>query len=76
MEHAADVFAKELVERLEAARNQHRYDRLALIASPRFLGRLRAGMGKELRALVSDEIDKDLSKADTRAIAEHLPARH
>lgn len=72
VDHAVDVFARDLAERLEKARKGHRYDRLALIAAPRFLGKLRGSMGKDLRATVGEEIDKDLSQADARTIAGHL----
>lgn len=72
VDHAVELFAKDLVERLEKGRNDHRYDRVALIAAPRFLGKLRDKMGKDLRALVGQELDKDLSHADARTIASHL----
>src|SRR5207249_4988981 len=40
-EHATELFAKRVGDYLDKARTAHRYDRLHLIAPPKFLGRLR-----------------------------------
>jgi protein required for attachment to host cells len=69
VDHDTDLFAGELVSRLDKARAEHRYSRLYVVSPPRFLGKLRERMGKELRGLVRGELDKDLSKADEPAIA-------
>jgi protein required for attachment to host cells len=73
-EHATELFAKRVGDYLDKARTAHRYDRLHLIAPPKFLGRLRKELGKEVQKLVSDELPKDLSWLDARDIARHLDA--
>lgn len=65
-EHVAEMFAKRIAEYLEKARNQHRYDRLHVVAPPKFLGALRKAFGKEVKKLVAEEIPKDLSWISAR----------
>jgi protein required for attachment to host cells len=64
--HVAEMFAKRIADYLDKARNQHRYDRLHLVAPPKFLGALRKELGKEVRKLVAEEIPKDLSWINAR----------
>jgi protein required for attachment to host cells len=71
-EHATELFAKRVGEYLDKARTAHRYDRLHLIAPPRFLGQLRKELGKEVEKLVTDELPKDLSWLSARDIERHL----
>ena len=73
-EHATELFAKRVGEYLDKARTAHRYDRLHLIAPPKFLGQLRKELGKEVQKLVTEELPKDLSWLDARDIARHLRA--
>ena len=67
-EHATELFAKRLGDYLDKARTAHRYDRLHLIAPPKFLGRLRKELGKEVQKLVAEELPKDLSWLNARDI--------
>jgi protein required for attachment to host cells len=67
-EHATDLFAKRLGDYLDKARTDHRYDRLHLVAPPRFLGLLRKALGKEVQKLVTEELPKDLSWLDAREL--------
>jgi protein required for attachment to host cells len=67
-EHFTELFAKRLGEYLDKARTAHRYDRLHLIAPPKFLGQLRKELGKEVEKLVTDELPKDLSWLKARDI--------
>jgi protein required for attachment to host cells len=60
-EHATDLFAKRVGVYLDKARTEHRYDKLVLVAPPKFLGALRKELGKEVEKLVVDELPKDLS---------------
>lgn len=64
--HVAEMFAKRLGDYLEKARTQHRFDRLHLVAPPKFLGALRKELGKEVQKLVAEEIPKDLSWVSAR----------
>lgn len=61
VEHAVELFAKRIGDYLDKARNEQRFDRLHLVAPPRFLGVLRKKLGKEVGKLVLKEVPKDLS---------------
>ena len=75
-EHATELFAKRVGDYLDKARTAHRYDRLHLIAPPKFLGRLRKELGKEVQKLVAEELPKDLSWLNARDIqAQYLDRR-
>jgi protein required for attachment to host cells len=71
-EHETELFAKRIAEHLDKARTQQRYDKLYLVAPPKFLGLLRKKLDKEVEKRVVDEIDKDLSWFDPRDIARYL----
>ena len=61
VEHTVQIFSKRIGDYLEKARTDHRYDRLYLVAPPKFLGLIRKELGKEVEKLVSDDLAKDLS---------------
>jgi len=71
-EHATELFAKRLGEYLDKARTAHKYDRLHLVAPPKFLGQLRKELGKEVQKLVTEELPKDFSWLKTRGLEERL----
>ena len=71
-EHATELFVKRVSDYLDKARNAHRYDRLHLVASPKFLGQLRKELGNEVQKLVSEELPKDLSWVNTRDLQQRL----
>lgn len=59
------LFAHKLVETLERALADDRYDALVIIAPPTTLGDIRTAMSSRLRAAVISEIAKDLTKASS-----------
>ena len=67
-EHETELFAKQIDRFLDQARIKKRYDRLFVLAPPKFLGLLRRNLDKEVEKLVRDEIDKDLSWFDAMSI--------
>ena len=67
-----ECFARELADELERGRTGNRYERLCIIAPPRFLGRLREAMSKELEKLVSQSVPKDLVALDPASMARYL----
>jgi protein required for attachment to host cells len=71
-EHSVSMLAKRVDEYLEKARNERRYDRLVIVAPPKFLGTLRKELGKEVAKLVTEEVPKDLSWLNARQIEQHL----
>lgn len=72
VEHIAQKFALELAELLNKGRVTHSYDKLILIAEPKFLGLLRAALDKSTAALVSHTISKDLPHVNEEGIAKYL----
>jgi protein required for attachment to host cells len=71
-EYETEVFVRQLRDYLDKARNAHRYDRLHLVAPPKFLGQLRKELGAEVQKLVSDELPKDLSWLSTRELEQRF----
>jgi protein required for attachment to host cells len=59
----AAKFSKEIGRYLDKARMKNRYDRLYLVAPPRFLGMVRKELGKEVQKLVRDDLDEGLMEA-------------
>jgi protein required for attachment to host cells len=74
-DYEAERFARELVEHLEAYRNQHTFDRLCVAAPPSLLGTMRTLYSPALAKLVDEEIDKNLVALRPDAIREQLPYR-
>jgi protein required for attachment to host cells len=60
-EHETELFAKRVGDYLDKARVEHRFDRLHLVAAPKFLGQLRKELDPEVRKLVTEALPKDLS---------------
>jgi protein required for attachment to host cells len=75
LEHSTDLFSKRVGEYLEKARTQRKYDRLYLVAPPKFLGKLRKNLGREVEKLVTDELDKDLYRANARELERYFASR-
>ena len=67
-------FARDLADHLEKAANEHRFDRLVLVAAPRALGDLRGLLPKTVQGKVVAQIDKDLTNIPTRDLGKHLDA--
>lgn len=61
VQHEVRQFARELGRRLDAAAAQHRFQHLALVAAPRFLGLLRDSLDKHTRQLVTAEVAKNVA---------------
>ncbi|WKE67006.1 host attachment protein [Gallaecimonas kandeliae] len=74
-DHEAEVFAKEIGDKLESFRQGKAYGRLLLVAAPRFLGQLRSALSPATSALVSLSLDKELTRLLPGQIAEHLPPK-
>ena len=70
--HAKHEFARELTHYLEHERTQGAYDALIVVAPPQFLGDLRSTMSDNVRKLVSQEINKDLSMLPAHELEGHL----
>ena len=71
-EHATELFAKRVGDYLDKARTERRYDKLVIVAPPKFLGTLRGKLGKETAKLVVDELPKDLSWLNERELERYF----
>ena len=71
-EHIAQQFALELAEMLNKGRLTNTYDKLVLIAEPKFLGVLRAALDKNTESLVSQTVNKELLDIKEQDLAEYL----
>ncbi|HVL36374.1 MAG TPA: host attachment protein [Burkholderiales bacterium] len=71
--HEAIQFAGRIVQRLEAARAGHEFERLAIVAAPELLGLLRDKLTPGLRALVVHEADKNITRLDPKDIRSRIP---
>ena len=68
----AESFATIVATRLADARRAGRYERLRIVAAPRFLGLLRKALPREVAECVVDDEDKDLVQLDRRSLTERL----
>jgi len=71
--HESGLFARRVVEELEKARREERFERIVLIAAPAFLGHLREALPESLRSSLAAEVDKDLVRQPAEAIQAHVP---
>lgn len=65
-------FAHTLAERLEAAVDRNRVERLVIVAPPQLLGDVRTAMSETLRRAVASEVDKDLAMMPPHELERHL----
>jgi protein required for attachment to host cells len=68
----ADRFALELSKELDHGRGANSYERLILVASSPFIGLLNGRLSSHVRALVSETIEKDYTKATEKELGGHL----
>lgn len=59
---------------LERGHHQRRYKELVFIAAPKFIGRLRKILPKQLKSCVSEELSKDIAGWSTPEIRTYLKA--
>ena len=71
-EHIAQQFALELAEMLNKGRLTNAYDKLVLIAEPKFLGVLRAALDKNTESLVIQTDNKELLDVKEDELSEYL----
>ena len=70
--HEAEIFAKQIADKLEHGRVNHAYNKLILVAPPAFLGALRQAMNDHVVNLVSKSLDKNLVAENETVIREHV----
>ena len=70
--HLEEEFMRRVAGELDRAAEAKYYDRLVLVAPPRALGMLRAGLGSHASALVSRELHKDFVHLPEPELEGHL----
>jgi protein required for attachment to host cells len=70
--HESQIFAKEIVDRIVAAKLQNEFSELVLIAPPRFLGTLRKSLSAIHTTVTYRSINKDVAGHDTTVIEKLL----
>lgn len=68
----AEGFARSLADALGRALDERAYDRLVLVAEPRFLGMLRGALNAQTAAAVVGSVAKELPLASAAAVRESL----
>ena len=68
----AEVFAKEVAQYLEAARQRREFGQVTLVAPPLFLGTLRDALSAPLTKLVGHELHKDYTHLNGDQLRTHL----
>jgi protein required for attachment to host cells len=68
VEHENDLFAHTLARYLDDARKANSYNRLYLIAPPKFLGLIRASLEDEVKKMVHGELQKDISTLSAQEV--------
>jgi protein required for attachment to host cells len=71
--HQVEIFARELCQDLERSSRADRVHKIYLIAAPKFLGLIRASLGKACAELVCGELPKDLINHSIAEIRKQLP---
>lgn len=71
-EHVVAAFAKALADKLRQGRVQNQFERLVLVAPPRFLGLLRSSLDGPTSQLVVGSLDKDLANSKDSELVEQL----
>ncbi len=69
----AEIFAHELCIEIDKLRRTSDLRRIYLVASPKFLGLLRASISKQCVDLLAGEINRDLVTHSIEDIRTHLP---
>ncbi len=68
-------FARDLANKLDAARKANKFKQLILVAAPGFLGNLRSKLNPQIQNMVSFELAKNLAHLNADDIRQHLPER-
>ncbi len=73
-EHAAAQFARSLADELAHARMEGRYQRLVVVAEPKFLGRVLGALDEPTRKLLAVQVPRDLVHLAPRDLEAQIAA--
>jgi len=71
-EHEEMLFAGEIVQTLDKARQEGKFESLILVAPPRFLGMIRQKLNGPLEKAVIQSVDKNLVAEDESTIHQNI----
>lgn len=71
-EASAEAFARTIASRLDRARHENQFEKLAIVAAPRMLGLIRKALGPQTAERVDHEIAKELARHEPASIRTHL----
>jgi protein required for attachment to host cells len=71
-ERVVSDFARAMAEKLKQGRVENQYERLVLVAPPRFLGLLRSSLDVPTAQLLVGSLNKDLASTKQAELIEHL----
>jgi protein required for attachment to host cells len=71
-QHQAELFARSVIDFLQRAQQEGRFQHLCLFASPQFLGTLRKLMSSQLQSSIRLEVNKDYTLLSAAEIHEEL----
>lgn len=71
-ERVVSDFARAMAEKLKQGRVENQYERLVLVAPPRFLGLLRSSLDGPTAQLLVGSLNKDLASSKQAELIEHL----
>jgi protein required for attachment to host cells len=74
-ERDAEFFAKDINGVLLKGLQEHRFEKLVVVAEPKFLGVLRGQLDAQLKPLVGFELNKDYSQLNGHQLREQLQAQ-
>jgi protein required for attachment to host cells len=74
-QHDAEFFAKDICAFLLKGWQEQRFQKLELVAEPKFLGVLRGQLDNQLKPLVDLELNKDYSHCNAHQLREQLHAQ-
>jgi protein required for attachment to host cells len=72
-QHEALIFVKQIADRLDRAREARQLEQLIIVAAPALLGMIRKQLSSTTAALVTLEMDKNITLLNTKEIRQHLP---
>lgn len=70
--HVMQEFARSIAKVIENGRVHNAYDRLVLVAPPRFLGELKNSLSPKAEGLVYRTLDQELTRLDDAALRQRL----
>ncbi len=69
-------FAHRLAKYLDVSLSRNTYDRLIVVAPPRFLGELRGELTRQVERRIVDWLTEDLVHLSPRELTEHVQVHH